>query len=69
MSDITKEGAIEQLENAIGIVKQNGKDYFDERDIPILEIAIESIKKIEQIEKIIDSQENNHSHLREEKGV
>ena len=42
---MTLEEMIEQLENTILLIKQNGKDWLDERDIPILEEAIKAIKK------------------------
>ena len=35
---------IEQLENTILLIRQNGKDWLDERDIPILEEAIQVLK-------------------------
>ena len=37
--------AIEQLKYAKGIIEQNGKDYLDERDIPVLDMAIEALEK------------------------
>ena len=39
-----RESALEQLELAKGFIQQNGKDYLDERDIPILDTAIEALK-------------------------
>lgn len=39
------ESVIEQLELAISLIDQSGKDWLDERDIPILEKAIEVCKK------------------------
>ena len=44
---------IEQLEYAILLIKQDGKDYLDERDIPILETAIETMRKYQKIKEII----------------
>lgn len=41
---MTKEEMIEQLENTIMLIKQNGKDWLDERDIPILEACIQRMK-------------------------
>ena len=38
---------IEQLENTILLIKQDGKDYFDERDIPVLQTAIKGVKSLE----------------------
>ena len=43
---------IEQLEYAILLIKQDGKDYLDERDIPILETAIDTMRKYQKIEQI-----------------
>lgn len=45
---------IEQLENAIELIKQDGKDWLDDRDIPILEVCIKSLKEIEESEDILD---------------
>lgn len=42
--EMTREEAIEELEVAKGIVEQDGKDYFDERDIPVLDMAIEALR-------------------------
>jgi len=36
--------AIEQLENTILLIKQNGEDWLDERDIPILKEAIKAMQ-------------------------
>ena len=41
---MTREEMIEQLENTILLIKQNGKDWWDERDIPILHEAIKAMK-------------------------
>ena len=41
---MTKEEMIEQLENTILLIKQNGKDWLDERDVPILEACIQRMK-------------------------
>jgi len=45
VSAMTREEIIEQLENSIKLIKQDGKDYMDDRDIPILETCIEALKK------------------------
>ena len=34
---MTHEEMIEQLENTILLIEQNGEEWLDERDIPILE--------------------------------
>lgn len=41
---MTTEDAIEQFQNAVDLIKQNGKDWLDERDIPMLEMAICAFK-------------------------
>ena len=42
---MTKEEIIEQLENTILLIMQNGKDYMDERDIPMLKVVIQTLKQ------------------------
>lgn len=51
---ITEEEAITELQNTIYLIKQDGKDWVDERDIPIFEKAIEALKHQEEISKIIN---------------
>lgn len=41
---MTREEAIEQFKYSIELIKQDGKDYLDERDIPMLKMAIEAIE-------------------------
>ena len=41
---MTNEEIIEQFQNAIDLIKQNGKDWLDERDIPMLKVAIRLLK-------------------------
>jgi hypothetical protein len=40
---------IEQLENTIGLIKQDGKDWLDDRDIPILEACIKALTSLDKI--------------------
>ena len=40
---MTREEAIEQLQNCKELIHQNGKDWLDERDIPLLDMAIEAL--------------------------
>lgn len=42
---MTKDEAINELKFAMVIIKQSGKDWLDERDIPILEMAIEALER------------------------
>lgn len=39
--------AIEQLQNCIDLIKQDGQDYLDDRDIPLLNMAIEALEEQE----------------------
>lgn len=41
---MTREEAIEQLQNCKGLIKQDGKDWLDERDIPLLDMAITALQ-------------------------
>ena len=41
---MTKAEAIEQLQNCIDLIKQDGQDYLDDRDIPLLYMAIEALQ-------------------------
>ena len=36
--------AIEQLQNCIDLIKQDGQDYLDERDIPLLNMTIKVLQ-------------------------
>ena len=45
---------IEQLENAIELIKQDGKDWLDDRDIPILEACIKSLIALDKISAEIE---------------
>lgn len=51
---MTKEEIIEQLENAIELIKQDGKDWLDNRDIPILEACIKSLTALDKIRAKIE---------------
>ena len=44
---MTREEAIEQLQNCKDLIKQNGQDYLDERDFPLLDMAIEALHREE----------------------
>lgn len=45
---------IEQIENTIGLIKQNGKDWLDDRDIPILEVCIKELTALDKIKAEIE---------------
>ena len=36
--------AVDELQYAIDLIKQDGKDWLDERDIPVLEMAISALQ-------------------------
>lgn len=40
---MTREEAIQELQNCIELIRQDGQDYIDERDIPLLNMAIEAL--------------------------
>ena len=42
---MTREESIEQLNLAIDLIKQNGKDWLDDRDIPMLEECIKALSQ------------------------
>ena len=42
---MTTEDIIYQLELAIGLIEQNGQDWLDERDVPMLKQIIEILKE------------------------
>ena len=45
---------IEQLENTIELIKQDGKDWLDDRDIPILEACIKALMALDKIRAEIE---------------
>ena len=51
---MSNEEIIEQLENAIELIKQGGKDWLDDRDIPILEACIKSLTALDKIRAEIE---------------
>ena len=42
---MTNREAADELQYAINLIKQDGKDWLDERDIPVLEMAISALEK------------------------
>lgn len=46
---MNREEAISELQKAIDLIKQNGKDWLDERDIPILQMAITALELSDSI--------------------
>lgn len=44
---MTPQEAIKQLEIAKGLIHKDGQDWLDERDFPVLDIAIEALKRLD----------------------
>ena len=42
---MTREEIIEQLNLTIGLIKQDGKDWLDDRDIPMLEECVKVLSQ------------------------
>lgn len=42
---MTREEAIVELHNCIELIWQDGQDYLDERDLPLLDMAIEALER------------------------
>ena len=55
---MTNEEIIEQFENAVELIKQDGKDWLDDRDIPILEACIKSLTVLDNIRVEIANLDN-----------
>ena len=41
---MTREEAIQELQNCKELIQQDGQDYLDERDFPLLDMAIEALQ-------------------------
>ena len=52
---MSNEEIVEQLENAIGLIKQDGRDWLDDRDIPVLEVCIKSLTALDKVRAEIDN--------------
>ena len=59
---MTNQEAIDALQYAIDLIKQDGQDWLDERDIPILEAAISALQAQQWIQC-------NPSELPRDKGL
>ena len=57
---MTNEEMIEQLEQAIGLIKQDGKDWLDDRDIPIIEACIKSLTALDKIRAEVEYTEEQY---------
>ena len=42
---MTREEAIQELQNCKGIILQDGQDYLDDRDIPLIDMAIKALQR------------------------
>ena len=54
---MTNREAADELQYAINLIKQDGKDWLDERDIPILEAAISALQaqELSETQKALDT--------------
>ena len=41
---MTREEAIQEFQNVKDLIRQDGKDWFDERDLEIIDMAIEALQ-------------------------
>lgn len=46
---MTREEAIQELQNCIELIRQDGQDYLDERDFSLLDMAIEALHQTKWI--------------------
>jgi len=46
---MTREEAIQEFQNVKDLIKQDGKDWFDERDLGIIDMAIEALKEYDEL--------------------
>ena len=60
---ITKEEtetAIWELSEMIALIKQNNKDWLDDRDIPILETAIQALKNQQAAQEMLEEEKKKY---------
>ena len=55
---MTNQEAADELQYAINLIKQDGKDWLDERDIPILEAAISALQAQDSPKPTAESAQN-----------
>ena len=60
---MTNEEAIEQLNFAISIINRDGIDWLDERDIPVLQVAIDALKKQIAGKQILEDEQSKYSSI------
>ena len=48
---MTREEAIQEFQNVKDLIRQDGKDWFDERDLELIDMAIEALHREEAEEK------------------
>lgn len=60
---MTNEEAIEQLNFAISIINRDGIDWLDERDIPVLQVAIDALKKQIVGKQILEAEQSKYSSI------
>lgn len=57
---MTREEAIQELLLTEGLIQQNGQDYLDDRDIPLLDMAIEALSAEQKTGKWIKPIQHDH---------
>jgi hypothetical protein len=55
---MTREEAMEQLQNCIDLIKQDGQDYLDDRDIPLLDMAIKALQREDIFLKSMETEDD-----------
>lgn len=53
---MTMEEVIQELQNCKGLIQQDGQDYLDKRDIPLLDMAIEALQFVEHFDLLKEYQ-------------
>lgn len=60
---MTEKEAIEQLNYSISIINRDGIDWLDERDIPVLQVAIDALKKRIVGKEILEKEQSKYSSI------
>ena len=59
---MTREEAIQEFQNCKGLIQQDGQDYLDERDIPLLDMAIEALSVANLKEEFESAEYEDYEH-------
>ena len=63
----TREDALYEFERCKSIIQNNKMDWLDERDIPVLDVAIEALQEQKTGKWIVDDEYIDCSYCRREK--